>query len=257
MKPLWSALAVVLLVAAGDSRAQSTSVQASPRPQPVATTPVLAGVAPVAPGAPVGAEGATIPGPGLAGLGADYRISPNDLLDIEVYGVPDLKRTVRVNSSGLVSLPLVGSVAIGELTAEQAEAKIARAYGEKYLQDPQISVFIREFTTQRITLEGAIKSPGVYPFTGQITLMRALARAGGRGDLADYSEVVIFRNVPGGAPESKVYDVTEIQKGTAPDPLLKADDVIVVKRSPGRVVIRDSIIGDIIGIFNPFSYLGK
>lgn len=257
MKALWFALAVVALTTSGLSRAQNASEQASPRPQPVSAGPVVAGTVPPTEGAAKWAEGTVIPGPGLAGLGVDYRISPNDLIDVEVYGVPELKRTVRVNSSGLVSLPLVGSVAIGGLTAEQAEKQLAKAYGEKYLQDPQISIFIREFTTQRITLEGAIKSPGVYPFTGDITLMRAMARAGGRGELADYSEVVIFRNVPGGKPESKVYDVTEIQKGNAPDPLLKADDVIVVKRSPGRVVIRDSIIGDIIGIFNPFSYIGK
>ena len=257
MKPLWSVCAAVVLTTAWPCHAQSTPEQPSPRPQSVSAGPVMPGTVPATAGPTLGAESAAIPGPGLAGLGVDYRISPNDLIEVEVYGVPELKRTVRVNSSGLVSLPLVGSVAIGSLTAEQAEKQLAKAYGEKYLQNPQISIFIREFTTQRITLEGAIKSPGVYPFTGDITLMRAMARAGGRGELADYSEVVIFRNVPGGKPESKVYDVTEIQKGNAPDPLLKADDVIVVKRSPGRVVIRDSIVGDIIGIFNPFSYIGK
>ena len=255
MRPFWVALAVVVLATAGLARAQNVSPQPSPRPQPMTATP-MSGVPATAAGAQ-GAPGAMVQGPGLAGLGVDYRISPNDLLEVEVYGVPDLKRTVRVNSSGLVSLPLVGQVSLGGLTAEQAEARLAQVYGDKYLQNPQVSIFIREFTTQRITMEGAVRSPGVYPFTGQITLMRAIAQAGGRGDLADLSQVVIFRNVPGGEPESKVYDLTEIRSGAAADPLLKADDVIVVKRAPGRVVIRDSIIGDIIGIFNPFSYIGK
>lgn len=257
MKKLWITVAVVGLSITGFSRAQNSAEQPSPRPQPVAAAPVLPAATPAIAGATAGAEGVSIPGPGLAGLGADYRISPNDLIEVEVYGVPELKRTVRVNSSGLVSLPLVGSVAVGEMTTEQAEKHLAKAYSQKYLQDPQISIFIREFTTQRITLEGAIKSPGVYPFTGQITLLRAIARAGGSGNLADMSQVLIFRNVPGGPPEATAYDVTAIQKGTATDPLLKADDVIVVKRSPGRVVIRDSIFSDIIGIINPFSYIGK
>jgi polysaccharide export outer membrane protein len=256
MKALWWALMGVMLATAGLARAQNGAPMASPRPQSMTAMPMSGVPAPAVAGAP-GVPGAMVQGPGLAGLGVDYRISPNDLIEVEVYGVPDLKRTVRVNSSGLVSLPLVGPVSIGGLTAEQAEARLAQVYGDKYLQNPQVSIFIREFTTQRITMEGAVRSPGVYPFTGQITLMRAIAQAGGRGDLADMSQVVIFRNVPGGEPESKVYDMTEIQSGTATDPLLKADDVIVVKRAPGRVVIRDSIFGDIIGIFNPFSYLGK
>ena len=115
----------------------------------------------------------------LASLGVDYRIGPNDLMDVEVFGVPDLKRTIRVNSSGQISLALVGSVAVAGLSAQAAEALIAQKYTEKYLQNPQVSLFIREFTSQRITLEGAVAKPGIYPITGQVTLLRALALAGG------------------------------------------------------------------------------
>ena len=146
--------------------------------------PVPAPAVESVPGVPMSAASAPVTGRAvplgtLASLGADYRIGPNDLLDVEVFGVPDLKRSVRVNSSGQISLALVGNVLVAGLSAQQAEELIAEKYAKNYLQDPQVSVFIREFTTQRITVEGAVVRPGIYPVTGQVTLLRALALAGG------------------------------------------------------------------------------
>jgi polysaccharide export outer membrane protein len=88
-------------------------------------------------------------------------------------------------------------------------------------------------------------------------LLQAIARAGGRGELADFSNIMVFRRSDGVTVVGRKYDGTEIQSGVIDDPILQANDVIVVKRSPGRVVLRDSIISDVIGIFNPFSYLGR
>lgn len=200
-----------------------------------------------------GVPGQAPPLNSLAGFGADYRIGPNDLLDIEVYGVADLKRTVRVNSSGKVSLPLVGAVTLAGLTAHDAEATLAASYGEKYLQDPQISVFIREFTTQRITIEGAVNKPGIYPLTGQITLLRAIALAGGGASMSNLNEIMVFRNATGVAPESKLYDLDRIRSGEVADPVVLADDVIVVKRDGARTALRDSLFRDIVDSLNPFS----
>jgi len=204
------------------------------------------GNAPLLPGQPLNA---------LAGVGTDYRVGPNDLLEVEVFGVPDLKRTVRVNSSGMVSLALVGNLSLAGLTAQQAEAIIAAKYAEKYLQDPQVSVFIKEFTTQRITIEGAVAKPGIYPVTGQLTLLRALALAGGGGQFADLTEIMLFRSVAQGPQQTLSFDLERIRKGEAADPVIVADDVIVVKRSPARAALRDSLFRDIIDSINPFSSL--
>lgn len=225
--------------------------------QPVATDAAANQLAQPSRGGPAAAQpgvpGQAQPLNSLAGFGADYRIGPNDLLDIDVYGVADLKRTVRVNSSGKVSLPLVGAVALAGLTAHDAETRLAASYGEKYLQDPQISVFIREFTTQRITIEGAVNKPGIYPLTGQITLLRAIALAGGGASMADLGDIMVFHNVPGTAPESKVYDLDKIRSGEVADPVVVPDDVIVVKRDGARTALRDSLFRDIIDSINPFS----
>src|SRR5258708_8079574 len=123
-----------------------------------------------------------------AGLG-DYRIGAEDLLEIQVFGVDQLARTVRVNSFGMVSLPLIGPTPVGGMTAQEAERLIARSLAEKYLQDPQVSVFIKEYTNQRVTIEGAVQKPGIYPLRGETSLLRAIAMAGGPGSLSDLGNV--------------------------------------------------------------------
>lgn len=193
----------------------------------------------------------------LAVAGADYRLGPNDLIDLDVFAVPDLKRTVRVNASGLVSVPMVGAISVLGLTAQEAEERIAQALGEKYLQNPQVSVFVREFTTQRITIEGAVVRPGIYPVVGQVSLLKALALAGGIGQLANYEEVTVFRAGKDGKTGSLVYDVERIREGTLPDPEVLPEDVIVVKRDPRRTVLRDSLFRDVIDAINPFSVFAK
>lgn len=184
---------------------------------------------------------------------ADYRIGPNDLLEINVLGVEDLARTVRVNSSGGISLPLVGVIHVAGLTARETEALLATKYQEDYLQDPQISVFISEFTSQRFTVDGAVSRPGVYPLAGKMTLLRALATAGGKGELADLENVMLFRTGADGETDQKKFNVLKIRNGEQPDPVLQRDDLVVVNQNPSRVTFRDSLFKDILDTLNPFS----
>jgi polysaccharide export outer membrane protein len=233
--------------------AQSTAPAA---PRQIPPVPVNVGADATAP-VPIGGSTLSLPLETLAGLTSDYRIGANDLLDIEVYGVPDLKRQVRVNSSGIVSLALVGNVSVAGLSGAQAEAKIATMYEEKYLQNPQVSIFIREYSTKRITVEGAVTRPGIYPVTGPLTLLRVLALAGGGAQFADLSEIMVFRRTSSESlPDSLVYNLETIRDGSVEDPVIQADDVIVVKRSAARTALRDSLFRDIIDSINPFSSLG-
>jgi len=187
-------------------------------------------------------------------LADDYRIGAQDLLEIQVFGVDELKREVRVNSRGAISLPLVGTVVLAGLTGQQAESLIAAKYAKDYLQDPQVSVFIKEYTSRRITLEGAVAKPGIYPIRGEITLVQAIAMAGGQGQLPDLHEVMVYRR-EGGEKKVYTYDLDKIRAGEVEDPSLINEDIVVVKRAPARVVLRDSVFGDLINILNPFNYL--
>jgi polysaccharide export outer membrane protein len=196
----------------------------------------------------------------IVSLGKEYRIGPNDLLEIDV---PDLererdrwdspKRTVRVNAAGAISLPLIGAVVVAGLTALQAEGHIAERYSEKYLQNPQVSIFIKEFTTERITLDGAVVKPGIYPLMGEITLLRALALAGGFGPIADSNEVMLFRDNAQGVRQFAVFDVDKIRAGKTDDPAIKGGDLIVVQRDANRKMLKDSIFRDVLDSINPFS----
>lgn len=188
-------------------------------------------------------------------VGKDYRVGPNDLIDIEVLDLDNLKRTVRVNAAGAISLPLIGRFVVAGLTSQELEVRIADLYRVKYLQNPQVSIFIKEFTTERITIEGAVARPGIFPLTGQMTLLRALALAGGFGPIANSSEVVLFRVNEQNVREVATFNVEQIRAGKSEDPAIKGDDLIVVQRDATRRLLKDSVFRDIVDSINPFSVL--
>jgi len=109
----------------------------------------------------------------------DYKIGPEDLLEISVFEDEKLNKTVRVSSQGNISLPLLGILKVKGLTANELEKEIRDLLAEKYFQDPHVSVFIKEYRNQRISVMGAVEKPGVYDVTGQKTVLDILAIAGG------------------------------------------------------------------------------
>ena len=109
----------------------------------------------------------------------DYKIGPEDLLEISVFEDEKLNKTVRVSSQGNISLPLLGILRVKDLTANELEKEIRDLLAEKYFQDPHVSVFIKEYRSQRISVMGAVEKPGVFDVTGQKTILDMLAMAGG------------------------------------------------------------------------------
>jgi polysaccharide export outer membrane protein len=168
----------------------------------------------------------------------DYRIGPSDLLEVSVFQVPELSRTVRVNGRGEVTLPLIGSMQAGGLTGQQLEMQIAQKLQEKYLQDPQVSVFIKEFVSQRVTISGSINKPGVFPISGRTTLMQAISMGGGLAKLANESDIKVIRTADNGVREVLEFDYGPLRKGEAVDPPLHPGDVIVVGQSKGRAALK-------------------
>lgn len=157
----------------------------------------------------------------------DYHIGPLDLLDIKVLRADDLSRTVRVDARGNISLPLIGVVHAAGLTGYELERSVAEKLGKDYLQDPQVSVFIKEFTSQRVTVQGVVKRAGVYDFQGQATLLQAISMGGGLDEKADESAVKVIRQQSDGSTETMVFDLVAIRQGSTPNPLLKGGDIVV------------------------------
>ncbi len=109
----------------------------------------------------------------------DYKIGPEDLIEISVFEEEKLNKMVRVSSQGNISLPLLGILRVKGLTANELEKEIRELLAEKYLQNPHVSVFIKEYRSQRITVIGAVDKPGSYDVTGQKTILAILGMAGG------------------------------------------------------------------------------
>ncbi len=108
----------------------------------------------------------------------EYRIGPEDLLEIEAYNVEDLKKTVRVNSEGEIALPLVGIIKAGGMTTSELEKEIEKRL-DRYVQETVVTVFIKEYRSQRISVVGAVNNPQIYAVTGQRYLIDMLMTAGG------------------------------------------------------------------------------
>lgn len=168
----------------------------------------------------------------------NYRIGEHDLLKVEVFQVSELSSEERVSEDGTIVMPLIGPVKVGSLTPKEAEDRIAGLLGETYLQNPQVNIFVKEYASQKVTVTGSVKSPGVFPLTGHTTLLQAVALAGGVDELANSKGVILFRGNAGNA-RAYVLNLTKIQEGSLPDPSVVGDDRIVVPKSGSAKIIKN------------------
>lgn len=166
---------------------------------------------------------ASIPG------AASYKIGPQDVLEISVFKVPELSKAAQVSEAGTVNLPLIGEVGVSGKTARELERQLTQQLGSRYLQNPQVTVFVKEYNSQRITVEGAVKRPGVLPIQGSMSLLQAVALSQGLEELSD-DTVLVFRN-SNGIRKAARFDVSEIRTGAVEDPQLMAGDVVVAGTS--------------------------
>jgi polysaccharide biosynthesis/export protein len=183
---------------------------------------LTAGNKPLARAADKLTSGAT---PGSTG----YKIGPLDVIEFSVFKVPDLTRTAQVAETGTVNLPLVGEVHAAGRTAHEMERDLATTLGKKYLQSPQVTVLVKEYNSQRVTVEGAVKRPGVYPIRGKTSLLQVIATAEGLDSLSD-TTVVIFRHIEGKRLAAR-FDIGQIRSGATSDPPIQSGDVIVAPSS--------------------------
>ena len=158
-----------------------------------------------------------------------YKIGPLDVLDISVFKVAELSKTVQVADTGTVNLPLVGEVQAAGATARNLEKSLEKKLGAKYLQNPQVTVNIKQYNSRRVTVEGSVKKPGVYPIMGSNSLIQFIALAGGLDENSD-STVLILRTTNGKRSAAK-FNMSSIHSGQAKDPTIKSGDVIVANTS--------------------------
>jgi polysaccharide export outer membrane protein len=169
-----------------------------------------------------------------------YLVGPMDILEISVFKVPELSKSVQVANTGTINLPLLGEVQASGKTANEIEKDLTRQLGAKYLKSPQVTVYVKDHNSQRVTVEGAVRKPGVYPIRGKLSLVQLLATAEGV-DRDFYSkDVTVFRTVDGNRT-SQVYDIDAIREGKADDPPLLQGDLVVVDTSAAKSALQNTL----------------
>ncbi|WP_313805075.1 polysaccharide biosynthesis/export family protein [Sphingobium sp.] len=180
--------------------------------------------------------------PPAPALGVDYRISPDDVLRIQVYHEPGLSlEDAQVTAAGMVRLPLVGDVSVAGLSAGEASDVIAGRLGDRYLVSPQVTVFVKKAVGRRITVDGEVREPGLFPLDGRIGLLQAVTLARGPTRFASLGQIVVVRQ-EGGQRKAAMFDLSAIRKGEAPDPEILPGDTIIVGLSRAKAMLGGALL---------------
>jgi polysaccharide export outer membrane protein len=142
----------------------------------------------------------------------DILIGEGDLLQISVFEAKELDKTVRVNSRGFISLPLIGEVRVSGLTAIETEEKIEEMYETRFIKDPHVSIFVEEQISQRITLVGQFKKPGTYDYLSNQRLLDVIALGGGLSEQAGQIVQVRRTRYVQGEPNTFIVDLDRLIK---------------------------------------------
>lgn len=162
-----------------------------------------------------------------------HYVGPFDQISVDVLGLPQFSRQVRVDASGHIAVPLAGSVEVTGRSPEQIAQLVEQRLRNSYVRDPHVTVTVLETVSQTITVDGEVRVPGLYPVIGRMTLMRAIASAQGTTDIARTSHVVVFREV-NGQQMAALYDLRAIRLGAYQDPDVYTNDLVVVGESNAR-----------------------
>ncbi|HEX6850973.1 MAG TPA: polysaccharide biosynthesis/export family protein [Candidatus Polarisedimenticolaceae bacterium] len=159
--------------------------------------------------------------------GSDYRIGRQDLLELKVFDLKELDQTVRVADDGSITLPLLGRLEVAGLTKGDLEKLIATMLEAKYVRDPQVTIFVKEYESRKVAVSGAVKKPDTYEMLGEKTLLEMISMAGGLDkDLG--REIIVFRQAQDGSTQRLAVDLERL--------VYDADPALNLPVSPGDII---------------------
>jgi polysaccharide export outer membrane protein len=138
-----------------------------------------------------------------------YRVGPGDLLELKVFQVDELSQTVRVSEDGSITLPLLGRIVVEGLTQEGVVQKLTGLLQAKYVKNPQVTIFIKEYKNQQVAVIGAVEKAGSYELVGRKNLLQIISMAGGFSETAG-NEIFILREGPDGVTSSVAIDLKDL-----------------------------------------------
>lgn len=176
------------------------------------------------------------------GLPIDMVIGPQDLLEVRVFGMPELTMERRVDPDGTITFPLLGQVGVGGLTSRQFEDLLATLLQARDLvRDPQVSVTIKQYVSRRVSIQGAVTKAGPYEMMGQRTLLEMIGEAGGLSDRAGTRIYIVRIDATGTEQRIEIDAEKLIYEGDpAQNMVLEAGDIVMV---PFRRLIRIYVNG--------------
>lgn len=183
---------------------------------------------------------------------SDYHLGPSDVLSVTVFGVSEFSGDYTVDNLGRIKLPLVGDVAVLGQTSDQVAGALKTKLQATYLRNPEVQVVVKSALSQRITVDGSVTQPGVYPVAGDTTLLQSIALARGVTADANPRRVVIFRTL-NGQRTAAAFDLKDIRRGEQPDPQVFGNDIIVVDGNTASATFKNFISTvPLLTLFRPF-----
>lgn len=166
--------------------------------------------------------------PPTAGASADYRLGPEDVIDVFVWKEPELSTSVVIRPDGKISLPLANEIEASGKTAVELQDEIKQRL-QKFVLDPQVNVMVKQINSLKISVLGEVRKPDVYRIKNRVTVLEAIAMAGGFTDLARPNRVVVIRDTPAGTKRFPIDVKKSVEDSGAPPFYLQPLDTVYVE----------------------------
>jgi protein involved in polysaccharide export with SLBB domain len=161
-------------------------------------------------------------------LTPEERLGIDDIFDIRVFSESDLSGTYRVAADGTIDYPFIGRIAVVGMRSGEVQSLITEKLRDGYLRNPQVSVMVKEWNSRKVSVIGQVQKPGAVAYFPNMTIVDAIAAAGGFTGIAAKNTVNLRREVKGSV-ESHNCPVADISEGRAPNVQLQPGDILVVE----------------------------
>ena len=159
---------------------------------------------------------------------AEYRLGPEDVIDVFVWKEPDLTTTVTIRPDGRISLPLTDQLEASGKTAAQLQLEITEKL-KQFISNPVVNVIVRQVNSLKISVLGEVKKPDIYRIKNRVTVLDAIAMAGGFTEFAKPTKVVILRNTPQGPQRYQINIKQAVSEGAGAPIYLQPMDTVYVE----------------------------
>jgi protein involved in polysaccharide export with SLBB domain len=160
-------------------------------------------------------------------LTPEERLGIDDVFEVRVLGEKDLSDLYRIAADGTIDYPFIGRISVVGMRSGDVQALIAAQLADGYLKKPQVSVMVKEWNSRKVSVIGQVQKPGSVSYFTNMTIVDAIAAAGGFTGIASKNSVTLRREAKGSV-QSRSYPVADISEGRAPNVVLRPGDILVV-----------------------------